>query len=437
MHRFLASSTVAFIAAASALSMSAQSAGSGSIAGTLTDKSGAHIPNAPIVIKDTDTGAVRTVTSNAAGSFIVPFLQPGHYEVILGGGAYGKVDRKDLVVTVGDTLALDTVLPLASVSSEVVVSATDEPVLDTAKTSVSQTLDQTIVSNLPVNGRRFDNFALLTPNVVPDGNSGILSFRGISGLFNENLVDGTNNNQAFFSEARGRATGAPYVYSTDSIQEFAASASGYSAEFGAAAGGQINAITKSGTNAIRGDLFYYLRYPALNALDPYNKWNALHNGGPATLLTPTIRQQQQFGGSVGGPILKDKLFYFFTYDGYRKVNPILYTSSVSATTLTQYASNTYLVNGTAATTCPTGVTTTQCAAAVSFIESELGAFPRNVKQDIFFPKLDYQLNAKNHLSAQFLWDNFHQPNGYNSSATVNNGSVSQNGTANLRAHPDR
>jgi hypothetical protein len=419
MRRFLASSTVAIVAMASVLSMSAQSAGSGSIAGTLTDKAGAHIPNEPIVIKDTDTGAVRTVTSNAAGSFIVPFLQPGHYEVVLGGGAYGKVDRKDLVVTVGDTLALDTVLPLASVSSEVVVSATDEPVLDTAKTSVSQTLDQALVSNLPVNGRRFDNFALLTTNVVPDGNSGILSFRGISGLFNENLVDGTSNNQAFFSEARGRSTGAPYVYSVDSIQEFAASASGYSAEFGAAAGGQINAITKSGTNALHGDLFYYLRYPALNALDPYNKWNALHNGGPSTLLTPTIHQQQQFGGSVGGPIIKDKLFYFFTYDGYRKVNPIFYTSSVNSATILGYST----------TDCPSPLTAAQCSAASNYIVSELGAFPRNVKQDIFFPKLDYQLNEKNHISAQFLWDNFHQPNGYNSSATVNNGSVTQNGTA--------
>ena len=402
--------------------MAAQSAGSGSIAGTITDKAGALIPGVTVIVTDTDTGQVHTVTSNSAGYFNVPFLQSGHYEVVIGGGSFAKVDRTGLIVTVGDTLGLNTVLPTASVSTEVVVNAFDEPVLDTAKTSVSQTIDQAAISNLPVNGRRFDNFVLLTPNVVPDGSSGILSFRGISGLYNENLVDGTNNNQAFFSEARGRGLGAPYVYSEDSIKEFSSSASSYSAEFGEAAGGIINAITKSGGNVMHGDAFYYLRYPALNALDPYTKYSGKLNNNPF-LLTPTVHQQQQFGGSVGGAIIKDKLFYFFTYDGFRKVNPILYTSSVASATILGYANST--------TTCPVGVTTAQCTAAASFIVSNLGAYPRNVKQDIFFPKLDYQLNQKTHVSAQFLWDNFHQPNGYNSAATSNNGSVTQNGTANF------
>ena len=423
MNRLRAASALAAIAMASMLPMAAQSAGSGSIAGTLTDKGGALVPKATVVVTDTDTGAVRTVTTNSAGYFIVPFLQPGHYEVVLGGGSFAKVDRKGLVVTVGDTLGLDTVLPLAAVSSEVVVNANDEPVLDTAKTSVSQTIDQAAISNLPVNGRRFDNFVLLTPNVVPDGASGILSFRGISGLYNENLVDGTNNNQAMFSEARGRATGAPYVYSEDSIKEFASSAAGYSAEFGQAAGGQINAITKSGGNELHGDLFYYLRYPALNALDPFAKFTGRLNSNPF-LLTPTIHQQQQFGGSVGGPIIKDKLFYFFTYDGFREVKPALYTSAVPNASILAYAT------ATPSTTCPLGVTQAQCAAAANYIVSNLGAYPRNEKQDIFFPKLDYQLNEKNHLSAEFLWDDFSQPNGYSPGNTFSNTSVTQNGKAN-------
>ena len=429
-NRLLALAVVAACTFAATLPSSAQSAGSGAIAGTLTDTGGALVSNATVVITNLDTGAVRTVTSNGAGQYTAPFLQPGHYEVVLGGGSFAKVDRKNIVVTVGDTLGLDVILPAASVTTEVIVNV-EEPVLDTAKTEVSQTIDQNLVGNLPVNGRRYDNFVLLTTNVVPDGSSGILSFRGISGLYNENLVDGTNNNQAFFSEARGRASGAPYVYSEDSIREFAASASGYSAEFGESAGGIINAVTKSGSNALHGDLFYYLRYPALNALDPYNKWQALHNGATSALLSPTIHQQQQFGGSVGGAIIKDKLFYFFTYDGYRKVNPIFYTSSTSAATLASYAA-------TPSATCPTAayaatptstLTLAQCQAAVNYIESVIGTFQRNLKQDIFFPKLDYQINGRNHVSAQFLWDNFHQPNGYNSSATVSNGSVMQNGTA--------
>ena len=422
IHRLRSVVATFLFATCCALPLAAQSAGTGAIAGTLTDTAGALIPNAPVVVTDTDTGAVRTTSTNSAGDFTVPFLQPGHYEVVLGGGTFAKIDRKGLVITVGDTLGLDTVLPAASVSTEVVVTS-DAPVLDTEKTSVSQTVDQAVITNLPVNGRRYDNYVLLTPNVVPDGSSGILSFRGISGLYNENLVDGTNNNQAFFSEARGRASGAPYVYSEDSIKEFAASASGYSAEFGESAGGVINAVTKSGSNQLHGDAFYYLRYPALNALDPYSKWSALHNGGNPTLLTQTVHQQQQFGGSVGGPIIEDKLFFFFTYDGYRKVNPILYTSSVAFATLLGYANST--------TTCPTPLTAAQCTAAANYVLSVLGSFPRTLKQDIFFPKLDYQINQRNHVSTQFLWDDFHQPNGYNSSAVVNNGSVTQNGTANF------
>ncbi len=105
----------------------------------------------------------------------------------------------------------------------------------------------------------------------------LVSFRGISGIYNNNLVDGVSNEQALFAEARGRASGAPYVFPSDAIKEFESSVSGYSAELGGAAGGVVNAITKSGTNSIHGDLYYLLRYPDLNALDPYSKWSWLHN----------------------------------------------------------------------------------------------------------------------------------------------------------------
>jgi hypothetical protein len=402
--------------------LAAQNALTGSISGTVTDATGAVVPKATVVITDTDTGAVHTITTGGDGSYVATFLQSGNYEVVLGGGAFGKVDRKNLQLTVGTTLTVDAALPAASVKSEVVVTS-ESPLLDTERVESSQTITQSYVSNLPVNGRRWDNFVLLTPNVAPDSNSGIVSYRGISGLYNSNLVDGVSNQQALFAEARGRASGAPYVFSQDSIKEFQSAVSGYSAEFGNAAGGQINAITKSGSNALHGDLFYYLRYPALNALDPYSKWQALHAGGNPTLLTQTVHQQQQFGGSVGGPIIKDKLFYFFTYDGFRKVNPILYTSSTSAAAVLAYP--------TTAGGCPSPLTVAQCTTAAQFLVAQVGSYPRNVKQDIFFPKLDYQLNGKNHVSTSFLWQDFHQPNGYNTTVVQNNGSVQNNGTANF------
>ena len=122
---------------------------------------------------------------------------------------------------------------------------------------------------------------LLTPAVTQDGTSGLISFHGISGLYNQNYVDGANNNQMLFCRGPRPLSGAPYVYSVDSIKEFQAETSNYSVEFGQAAGGQVNAITKSGTNGMHGDLFYYLRYPDLNALDPYSKWSALYDSASA------------------------------------------------------------------------------------------------------------------------------------------------------------
>ncbi len=235
----------------------------------------------------------------------MPFLLPGAYEVVFSAPGMAKVDRKNLVLTVGETLTIDAALPVGSTATEVTVTS-ESPILDPQKTEVSQTLDTNLVANLPVNARNWSDFVLLTPNVVQDGGSGLVSFHGISGLYNQNYVDGANNNQMLFSEARGRSSGAPYVYSVDSIKEFQAETSNYSVEFGQAAGGQVNAITRSGTNAIHGDLFYTLRYPSLNALDPFTKFNALHvadDSVPAAKAFPAhtqpTHQQQDFGG-IGG-----------------------------------------------------------------------------------------------------------------------------------------
>ena len=407
----------------SAMPSSAQSAALGNIAGIVHDKTGAVVSGASVTVTSLQTGASRTLITDAEGHYAATFLQPGLYEVVVGGGTFGKVDVKGVSVTVGDTRTVDATLSAASVSTDVIVT-TDSPLLDTEKVASSQTVSEVMVSNLPVNGRRFDNFVLLTPNVVPDGNTGLISFRGISGIYNSNLVDGANNNQAFFSEARGRSIGAPYVYPIDAIKEFSSENSGYSAEFGQAAGGIINAITKSGGNAFHGDVYEEYRTPGYNAIDPQTK-------------TKPVKVQHQYGASVGGPIIKDKLFFHFTYDGYRKVTPITYQSGYTSATqkvsdLTSLCSgtSTYLTRGTTIypSTIP-GITPTQCSAAAAFLQTQLGSFPRNVKQDIFFPRLDYQLNSKTHLSASFLWQNFHQPDGYNTATTVTSGGVSQNGTA--------
>ena len=417
----------------------AQTAGLGSIAGVVRDAGGANVPGATVAVTNLGTGARRDLVTDAEGHYEATFLQPGRYEVLLAGGTgFGTIDNKSITVTVGAVTTLNATLPAATVNTEVQVTA-DQPLLDTEKVEQSQVIGQELVSNVPVNSRRFESFVLLTPNVVPDGNTGLIAYRGISGVYNTNIVDGADNNQQFFSEARGRSIGAPYVFPVDAIQEFESSATGYSAELGGAAGGIINAITKSGTNKWHGDLYEYYRTPGWNALDPYNKSQAFSTHNPVFLSQP-VKVQNEFGISVGGPIKSDKLFFHFTYDGFRKITPIVYTSTFNNTN--NIANLGHLCDGgttpfvdtigkaqvTFPTTIP-GISPTACAGVVAAIQGQLGAFPRNVKQDIFFPRLDYQLNPKTHLSAEFLWQDFHQPNGYNTNVTVANGGIGNNGTA--------
>jgi hypothetical protein len=428
--RFLIPATAAILAVSAAVPGQAQTSGVGNISGTVTDNTGAVVSGAKISVINSDTGVTRALTSDASGNFLANFLQPGHYEVIAGGDSFGKVDRKDLLLTVGQTLTIDATLPPASAVTQVIVTS-ETPILDTEKTEVSQTIGQQLISNLPVNSRNWSAFVLNTPNVSPDGGSGLVSFRGISGLYNQNYVDGANNNQMLFSEARGRASGAPYVYSLDSIKEFQAETSNYSVEFGQAVGGQVNAITKSGTNAIHGDLFYYLRYPNLNALDPQTKWSALHNTSnpqaAAFLLTQPIHQQQQFGGSVGGPIIKDRLFYFFTYDGFRRVGKALYyNNNVVTLNPTDDPKSTGTIIS--PTQCPTTITTAQCNSAIQFIlDNGFGAPSRNSKQNLFFPRLDWHINSKNDMFVNFNWANFDSTYGYNGANTFSGSSPTTNG----------
>ena len=386
-----------------ASTLSAQTTGAGTITGTVTDPSGAVIPAAAVAVKNTATQSERMLTTNDAGIFVAQFLQPGAYQITVAKAGFAKTVRTGLTLQVGQSMTVNFSLPV-QISNEAVTVAGDAAIVDTEKTEMSQVVSQTQKENLPIAGRRWEGFALLTPNTTTDGGNGLVSYRGISGLYNQSAVDGTSNTQAFFSETKGRTT-LGYVYSMDSVQEFQVAASNYSAELGQSAGGVVNAVTKSGTNATHADLFYYLRYPTLNALDPLQKSRGIY--------TQPIHQQQQFGGSVGGPIVKDKFFYFLTYEGLRKVNPISYTSTS--------------FNG--PQPCLAAIPSATCAAANSFVAAQLGAFPRATQQDVAFAKVDYQFTAGNHVSASLNGLNFKAPNSYRTAATQNNEGPSANGTA--------
>jgi hypothetical protein len=420
--------------------------GTGTITGTVADPKGLTVPGAKVVVTDTDTGLERTLITTDTGAYTAAFLQPDHYKVTVSKDGFQTYVRENLLLQVGQPVTVDVPMTVGTSVSEITVTG-EAPLIEPDRTELSQEVSETLAAGLPLNGRRWEEFVLLTPGVTNDGTTGLVSYHGISGLFNNSTVDGVSNQQAFFSEDRGR-TAVGYTYSLDAVKEFSVQSSSYSAEFGNAAGGQVNSVTKSGTNAIHGDLFYYLRYPSLNALDPYAKTHGsspINGGCPSiTFLSngqciapPSEHQRQQFGGSVGGPVIKDKLFYFVNYDGQRRSFPIIYTGPSTSNAATAVAdmfgnncgTNMALTPVTigATNSVVTGLTAAQCTAALNAINGSIGPQARLANQDVALGKLDYQLTPKNRLSASFDYMNFRSPNGYDQTATFNAGSIYQNG----------
>ena len=244
----------------------AQSA-SGSIEGVVTDASGGVLPGVTVVVKNMDTNVSRDLVTDEGGRYRAAALQPGRYEVSATLGGFQVTPVGNVTVQVGQTSPVDLKMRPAGVSEVVTVTA-ESPIIDTRRTDVGNVIGQDAIQNLPINGRRWENFVLLSPGVTNDGGFGLVSYRGISGLYNNNSVDGVDNNQAFFSEARGR-TRTSYSVSQAAIKEFQVGISNFSAEYGRAAGGRVNAVTKSGTNKVKGEAFYYLRSDKFQARDAF------------------------------------------------------------------------------------------------------------------------------------------------------------------------
>src|SRR5689334_2693490 len=287
----------------------------GTLSGTTADPSGAVLPESKVTVTNTATGETFNTTSNADGLFVFPALPVGPYRVEAGHAGFGTLNQS-VQITVGAKLDLKMNLPVATGSQTVEVTA-QAPVVETTRTSQSDTVGDRQIANLPTNGRNFLDFTLLTPGVVRDARSGDLSFAGQRGTLNSLTVDGTDNNNTFFGQTLGRTGSgrAPYQFSQDAVQEFQVNSNGYSAELGRAGGAVINVVTKSGTNSLHGTGFEFYRDRGLAANDPIVKLN--HAFNPALSLRKPAYHFNQFGGNVGGPIIKNRAFFFFDYDGQR------------------------------------------------------------------------------------------------------------------------
>src|SRR5205085_1818403 len=384
----------------------AQSTTTGAIGVVVKDPQGAVVPGATVTAHNEETNQDATATTDSEGRARVVQLQPGRYTVTVGATGFSNYKQEKIVVEVGQVTSIDAPLAVGGASETVEVTA-EAPVINTAQQDFSTNINQTSINELPINGRRAANFAILTPASVPDGNFGLISYRGISGLLNNNTVDGGDNNQALFSEERGR-TRIPYSVSQGAVREFQVNTSNYSAEYGRSAGAVVNTVVKSGTNEFHGSAFEYYRNNRFGARNPRATQTIFTPGQPLQIIGIKPKDvRHQFGGSIGGPIAKDKLFFFFSADFQRRDFPGLgvfstasYLSTVNRTLLTGK-----------------GLTDAQVDSGLAFLTGLTGVVPRRGDQNLLLPKLDWTINDKNTFSATYNHLRWNSPAGIQTQAT--------------------
>src|SRR5262249_49431307 len=366
---------------------------------------GAIIPNATVKVTNVGTNASVTVQTNQDGVFTVTNLQPGTYTVEVNASGFGPAKADNIIVEVGRSTNVDIPLAVGTAVAEVNITA-EAPVINTNDNANSTNFNQTSINELPINGRRWSNFAILSPSAVPDGTFGLISFRGVSGLLNNNTIDGGDNNQAFFSEERGR-TRINYVISQAAVREFQVNTSNYSAEYGRSAGGVTNAVTKSGTNELHGDAFYYQRNNEWGARAPLAFQSLLVNGVASQVGIKPEDVRHQFGGTLGGPIKKDKLFFFFSYDQQRRNFPGLgvFTSPNYLNTVNRNTDPSITTGPNAFSASlknpSRNLSDAQINDTLTFINSLTGTVPRRGDQLLLLPKIDWQISTKHTFTANY------------------------------------
>jgi len=375
----------------------------GSIQGDVMDTGGAVVPDATAEADEVDTGIAHKTVTDGSGHFQFLSLKPGRYVVKISKAGFADTIQENLTLTVGRTASLRLTLQVAGTNSSIIV--TSAPVLDVVTTSSTTTLTEQSIATTPVLGRKFEDLLTLTPGVSisqgPDGDE--ININGQRGTFNNISLDGGDYNNGFFGEQSGGQRAAVDI-TLEAVKEFQIVANGANAEFGRTGGGIVNVITKSGTNDFHGSLFHYQRLEALTA--------SASDGTPLTDF-----HREQFGGSAGGHIIKDKLFYFGAAEGINE--------NLNRTNLSAYNAKA-LGSGNCAIANPTfggNITDAQIDAngdcqrqvlinfyKTNFNEDEGKPVDHVVHNAAFFGRVDYTINAKNQLFGSYNFDYSRNPN---------------------------
>src|SRR5580692_9412292 len=367
--------------------LTAQDAATGAIHGTVVDLHDLRIPGATIAVVNTATGARYSVTSDAEGRFALDLLPPGDYSARVVAKDMSPQITPQLHVDVGAAAEIQFRLTVAGAQEKVTVSGAPA-LVDTQPAAVSTLLDERAIADLPLNGRRFSDLMLLSPGVTQDPRSltssttGDLSFGGLRGFQNSFLVDGGDFNNAFFAQARGLYR-APYQFSNEVVQEFRVSSNSSGAELGRAGGAVVNVVTKSGSNHWHGTGLYYIRDSGFGAADAFMTFK------------PHSRQQQG-GGTIGGPIKKNKIFFFAGFDQhYFHVPEVVEFLNGTMQVVPQAGTGPYS---------PGDYESSDQAlvfAAAAQLSSLAGSYPAAQIGNAFYAKLDINLTPRNQLAVRF------------------------------------
>jgi outer membrane receptor for ferrienterochelin and colicin len=370
----------------------------GKIVGTVKDKNGAVVPNATVTVTSTETGVTQTVNTSEDGVFSAVNLKPGDYTLEVTAANFGKFTQTGYKVEVGSALDAQITLQVGAVTETVLITAGAG--VETTMVQTPTNINQTSIEELPINGRRFTDFVRLTPTADIDPVRSQISLAGQRGINANVNIDGADYNNPFFGGYRGgeRANEA-FGFPQEAVREFQVVATGYNAEFGRSTGGIVNVVTKSGTNEMHGSAFVLLRPQS---------W--AHRNAFGQKASPT---QKQFGGSIGGPIKKDKLFYFFSVEQqlFHQSRAVLFDRLHNATDLPSTA---------------VGV-----QEALSFFNTLEVPYTQTNNATALLGRVDYNFNQKNQFNARYNYSRNRAQNavsaGASLQATVTN-ALSNNGT---------
>lgn len=356
--------------------------------GTVRDATGGTVAKASIRLRNTETNLTYSSVSNENGLYVLANVPPGRYELTMEAAGFAKSTQTGIVLTVAQTATMDVTLKVASGTEKVLVT-TETPVIEPTKTEISQVVETQQIDSLPISGRLFTDFALLTPGVATsrtslgttftDFETSQISFGGMRSFSNEVLVDGAD----FVSTISGVQRSTP---PQESVHEFRVVNNSFGAEYGRAVGGIVNIVTKSGTNDLHGTLYEYFQN---------NVTDARYMLQPAPL--PHELRQSQFGGTLGGPLKKGKTFFFMNYEGKRRAESPVYPPDLINNI--DLINHTKAVLGLAPEGCFQGLSS--CGNTHAAYEGYLDGFLKTTNDDWGFVRLDHQINANNHLGVRY------------------------------------